>query len=226
VIDSIRRVETPEGVEILLHLAGPLPRAAAYGVDVVIRSALYLAAIMVLSAFGDLGEGPILLVLFVGEWFYPVFFEVLASGRSPGKRLLNLQVLHDDGTPIGWTASLLRNLLRFADFFPFAFGAGLVCASFHRDFKRLGDIAAGTVVVYHDPLPAGAELPLVDAQRPPWPLTLVEERAILQFAERQALLGGERAAEIADYVMPLTGRRGSEGVEKLLAIANWLVGRR
>ncbi|MGV8435388.1 RDD family protein, partial [Pseudomonas aeruginosa] len=84
-----------------------------------------------------------LLLTFVMTWWYMVLFEVLNQGRSPGKQMMGLRVVHDDGTPVGWAASLLRNLLRFADILPFGYALGLLCCLNHPAFKRLGDIAAG-----------------------------------------------------------------------------------
>lgn len=58
------------------------------------------------------------------NWWYMVLFEVLDRGRTPGKRLLGLRVVHDDGTPIDWSSSLIRNLLRFVDMLPTGYGLG------------------------------------------------------------------------------------------------------
>lgn len=82
------------------------------------------------------------------EWLYPVVFEVYSNGATPGKKLCNIQVLHDDGTPIGWGASFSRNTLRFIDFLPFFYACGLLTMWLNQDSKRLGDLLAGTVVVY------------------------------------------------------------------------------
>lgn len=225
-LDTRRAVETPEGVSIVLHLAGPLPRALAYAVDVIVRSVILIGLATVLGIFGEVGSGLLLVAIFVAEWFYPVFFEVLGGGRTPGKRWLQLQVLHDDGTPIGWTASVMRNLLRVADFMPLAYGSGLVCSMFHPEFKRLGDIAAGTVVVHRDSESGVHGVPRAASERPSVRLTVPEQHAILQFAERGEKLGAARAAELADHASAITGRRGPESAEALVRLANWLVGRR
>jgi hypothetical protein len=155
-----------------------------------------------------------------------VFFEVLGGGATPGKRRLGLLVLHDDGTPVGWTASILRNLVRFADFLPMAYGFGLLTMLLHRDFKRLGDLAAGTVVVHRAETAGPAGVPRHAAEPPAVPLGLEEQQAVLEFARRLPTWTGERAEEMAEAALPLTRERGRAGVERLLAIANWLVGRR
>jgi uncharacterized RDD family membrane protein YckC len=117
---------------------------------------------------GDLGSLvwlPFVLLYLVSvfaETLYFVGFEMAAGGRSPGKRLVGLQVLCDGGLPLTLTASLTRNLLRLADALPSSYLAGFVSMLVSREGKRLGDLVAGTVVVRHDR--GGAAPPLaVDA---------------------------------------------------------------
>ena len=225
-IDTFRAVETPEGVELRLRVAGPPVRALAWGVDLLLRLLVYAVVGIPLTVLGEAGGGLFLLVVFVGEWFYPVLFEVYNAGSTPGKRLFGLVVAHDDGTPVGWSGALVRNLLRFADALPVFYGFGLVSMLVHPRFKRLGDLAAGTVVVYDERV----ERPLraVDAapQPPPVPLDADEQRAVLAFAERMAAWGPARAEELASIAAPLTGAGGTAAVERLAGIANWIVGRR
>jgi uncharacterized RDD family membrane protein YckC len=224
-IDNLRRVETPEGVEIDLRLAGPIPRAWAWLIDFSLRMIVLGVLAFFLQLLGTFGNGLFLIALFVGEWFYPVLFEVLMGGSTPGKRVMGLRVLHDDGTPVGWVASILRNLLRFADLMPMAFAAGLVTSLFHPEGKRIGDLAAGTVVVYLEK-PSSPVIPAGIAPiRPPFPLTLAEQHALLEFAERHGSWGPERAAEIAAAAGPLV-RPGQERVAGLLGMASFLLGRR
>jgi uncharacterized RDD family membrane protein YckC len=224
-IDTLCAVETPEGVELEFSPAGPVPRALAWIVDAGIRCALYLALASALHGLGRVGLGLTLLTLFLLEWFYPVGFEVLAGGQTPGKKLLGLRVLRADGAPVGWSRSTVRSLLAFADFLPFGFAAGLAAMLLGRRCQRLGDLAAGTLVVHVEPLQAqqaaqgGAE-----ALAPPFPLTLPEQRAIMGFAERAPGLTLERARELADLLEPLTGARGDEGVRRLNAMARGLRG--
>lgn len=230
-LDTYRAVETPEGVELGLRVAGPPARLLAWGIDAFLRTLAYLFLAVALSFAGRTGLGVFLVLMFLGEWFYPVAFEVLGGGATPGKRRLGLVVLHDDGTPVGWTASILRNLVRFADFLPVAYGFGLATMLVHRDFKRLGDLAAGTVVVHRAETAglghvSGGGVPRHAAEPPPAPLRPEEQQAVLEFARRLPTWTEERAREIADLALPLTRERGRAGVDKLLAHANWLVGRR
>lgn len=229
-LDTYRPVETPEGVEIGLRVAGPVPRLYAAAIDLAVRLGVYFVLLIPLSILGQAGLGLFFVAFFLGEWFYPVFFEVLRGGATPGKRRLGLLVLHRDGTPVGWMASIVRNLVRFADFLPAAYGFGIASMLIDRDFRRLGDLAAGTVVVHREAELAGYRVPTGPPLRPPVPLDLDEQRAILDFAERLGTWSEARSAELAGLAAPLTGipprEGGIEGVKSLLGFANWLLGRR
>ena len=225
-LDTAYAIQTPEGVGLELSTAGVVVRFLAWNVDLLIRVAFYLVTGMVLSNLGEFGLGLYLMALFLIEWFYPVLFEVFNQGQTPGKKAFRLRVLQDDGVPVSWSASLIRNLLRVVDFLPVAYGFGLVCMLLNRDFKRLGDLAAGTVVVYAQRPVTAAELPDTRSTPPPTRLRLAEQRAVLNFAERASGLSQERAEELADIVEPLTGCRGEAGKRRLFEYANWLQGRR
>lgn len=225
-LDTRRALETPEGVELELRVAGPAVRGLAWAIDAAIRAGGYLALSMLLPFFGRFGFGLLLIAFFLVEWFYPVLFEVYRQGATPGKRSLGIQAIHEDGTPIGWSASLIRNLLRSVDFLPMFYGFGLASMLLNGDFKRLGDLAAGSLVVYSErPTPA-PELPAAIPESPPQPLTTAEQRAIIQFAERAPALTPQRGEELADILEPLTGARGEQAVRRLFQYANWMVGRR
>src|SRR5262245_37921859 len=111
-LDTTRRVATPEGIELTLHLAGPLPRAMAWAIDLMLRVAVLLALTVVLATAGRSGWGLILLAWFFLEWLLPALLEAKWRGQTPGKRALGLMVLNDDGSPVRWPAALTRNLLR------------------------------------------------------------------------------------------------------------------
>ena len=227
-LDTVRRVATPEGCELNLRIAGPTVRVRAWLFDFVIRLLIFAAAAMGLGYFGKLGSGIAMLVAFVLEWLYPVIFEVYWRGATPGKRLSNLIVLHDDGTPVTWGASFARNTLRFVDFLPFGYACGLLTMWLNDDSKRLGDLLAGTVVVYRSENPP----PLItddyfDAEVPPYPLTLSEQRALLEYRQRAASLTEARAYELAELALPLTeGLRPEAARSRLFRVANALLGRR
>lgn len=224
-LDTERRRATPEGVTLHLRVAGPPARCLAWLVDLVIITAVQIVLGIGLALLGGLGEGVYLIVLFALSWFYFAGFELWKDGTTPGKKLFNLQVVNDDGTPIDPVSSIVRNFLRVADFLPVAFGAGLVSMSLHRDFKRLGDLAAGTLVVYRDRDDLGEAVPEAPPRVPPVALDREEQRAIVDFAERHHLWSSERASELAEASGPLVAARGDEAVRHLLEMANWLLGR-
>jgi uncharacterized RDD family membrane protein YckC len=226
-LDTARDVPTPEGIELSLRLAGPVSRALAWLIDLVVRIAAIAVLGTALGILGGFGLGLMFILWFALEWLYPAAFEVWFGGATPGKRSLGLTVLHDDGTPVRLPASLTRNLLRAVDFLPFFYGFGLLSMLMSRDLKRLGDLAAGTVVVYREPAAQHAAVPLAPPVTPPVALLLAEQRAILDFATRSGALTEERAAELAALVPHLTGHRLGQGaLQQLVGIANFLIGRR
>ena len=226
-LDTTRRVATPEGIELTLRLAGPVPRALAWAIDLLLRVALVLIVQMLAAFFGRAGIGVVLIAAFVVEWLLPAWFETRWGGQTPGKRLLGIAVLNDDGTPLRWPGALTRNLLRAADFLPFFYGVGLLTMLANRDFKRLGDLAAGTVVVYQVPATEIArKIPEAAPVVPPVDLDPEEQRAVLELAERSATLTRERFEELAALPAPLVGRLdGERAAARILGVANYLAGR-
>ncbi|OEC33923.1 Uncharacterized membrane protein YckC, RDD family [Pseudomonas cuatrocienegasensis] len=223
-LDTRYRVETPEGIDLTLRPAGLVPRALAFSVDLAIRGVFLLLVYLGLSLLGQFGMGLAAVLLFLVTWWYMVLFEVLNQGRSPGKQLLGLRVVHDDGTPIGWPASLTRNLLRFVDLLPFAYTFGLLSCLYHPHFKRLGDIAAGTLVVYRDLPPARPNLPEAQPQQAPFALSLAEQRALLGFAERAEGLSAARRAELAGLLAEPLDLPPEQAERHLHGIARGLLG--
>ncbi|HWM44006.1 MAG TPA: RDD family protein [Burkholderiales bacterium] len=226
-LDTTRRVATPEGIELTLRLAGPVPRALAWMIDFLLRAALVLVVSMLAAYFGRAGWGLVLIAAFFVEWLLPAVFEARWGGQTPGKRLLGLAVLNDDGTPLRWPGALTRNLLRAADFLPFFYGVGLIAMLANRDFKRLGDLAAGTVVVYQaEKSDATRAIPQAAPIVPPVSLDPEEQRAVLELAERSTSLTRERFEELAELPTPLVGRAERAGAAaRILGIANYLAGR-
>jgi uncharacterized RDD family membrane protein YckC len=221
-LDTIRKFEIPEGVDLELRLAGPVIRINAWLIDFIIRSTIQTAAYFILIWLGSIGWGLILLTIFMVEWFYPVLFE-LYQGATPGKKTLNLYVCHDDGTPVNWQSSMLRNLLRVADFLPFGYALGLLSMMINRDFKRLGDLAAGTVVVYRNTKNTKINIPLENPKPLPLPLTITEQRSILDFAERHDFLSVPRQQELSNVLTDLTSKKDGASVKELYKYANWLI---
>ena len=226
-LDTLRAVPTPEGIELTLKVAGPISRARAWAIDGCIRLLAVIFMQIILSALGKVGMGVFLLLWFALEWLYPVLFEVYWQGATPGKRICDLRVLHENGTPVGWRASVARNLLRAVDFLPFFYGFGIIAMLLNRDFKRLGDLAAGTIVVHTERERKSKGVPRSEPMPIAFALDLPEQRAIIDFAERRASWSDERAEELANHAAPLTrGAPSGESADRLMRIANYLVGRR
>lgn len=220
ILDTIASHQTPEGIELSLSLAGPLSRGIAWLIDAGIRLLLYIILAILLAWAGGVGFGFIMIGFFLIEWFYPVIFEA-HSGMTPGKKAIGLRVVHDDGTPLTWSAALLRNLLRAIDTLPAFNMTGLVTMMFNNRFKRLGDLAAGTVVIYHSEQRLESPIPESGAQPPPVVLRLPEQRLIVHFCERSSSLSSQRRAELAALVPSVAGSTSPE--ERLLAYGNWFL---
>jgi uncharacterized RDD family membrane protein YckC len=152
-LDSTLLVVTPENIAFEYRLAGPFRRLPALVLDLAIRIAMMITLALVLlftlgMASGGLAVGVYLIVYFLIDWFYGVLFETFANGQTPGKKILGLRVLSEQGQPIDGKQATLRNLLRAVDlFFPMV---ALVVAALSRKYQRLGDLVAGTIVVIED----------------------------------------------------------------------------
>ena len=173
-LDTVLEIPAPEYIVFRHVIAGPVSRLFAVLIDHGIIAFLMLCAILVFaviisaeSLFGSsapgAGEFLLYIVFFVLYWFYFFLFEWLAAGRTPGKRALGLRVVSEDGAALDVFQVAIRNLLRIADMFPMqtlvwlfflpSYGAGAVSCFFSRgrtggvSFQRLGDLAAGTIVI-------------------------------------------------------------------------------
>jgi len=229
VIDTLHTVETPEGVELELPVAGPVVRLLAWLIDLAVQVVLYGAWSWIMSALGRVDEGAtglLLIGVFLITWFYGVGWEVLNRGRTPGKQLLGLQAVREDGTPIGIGASILRNFLRVVDWLPYCYALGLLSMLIDSSFRRLGDLAAGTLVTYAPRVSTPARLPEVEPSAPRIALEPDERRAVIAFAERAPLLSDARADELASIAAPLLPTPTRDARHQLAQIAAWLVGLR
>jgi uncharacterized RDD family membrane protein YckC len=225
-LDTRLAVETPGGVELALHPAGAPARGLAFAVDFGLRIVLFVIAATLLRSFEGIGGGLLLLLFFGIEWFYPVLFELLPGAATPGKRMLGLRVVMDDGMPVTPAASLLRNLLRTADFLPMMYVAGAISMLSRSDFRRLGDIVAGTLVV-HVPTALRREQPAAaEPAAPPMPLSGAQQTAVVDWALRAPRLTAARAEELAMLALPALPAGPGSPTERLLAVAHWTLGRR
>jgi len=155
-------ISTPENVAFGYDIAGIGSRFLAAVVDtliiLVLQGVVNLTLLaLVLSLFRDRldfdnpAAGWLVaafgLIAFAFFWGYYIFFEMLWNGQSPGKRWVGLRVIRTDGTPITLTESIVRNLVRIVDFLPAYYGVGVVTMFVNGQSRRLGDLAAGTLVV-------------------------------------------------------------------------------
>src|SRR5262245_53445827 len=229
VLDTVVSAETPEGILLELRPAGLTARCYAFGLDWVVRIALIYTTAIVTSFAGGLGLAFWIILLFGLEWFYPVVFELTPSGARPGKRVFGLKVVMDNGLPVTAAASVTRNLLRAADFLPFLYGVAIVTVLLRRDSKRLGDIAAGTLVV-HEPR-AVSRVPHAEFEpvAPAPPLAPQDQAAVIALAARASTLTPERLDELAALAGAVSGNAGESGpavTGRVLGVAQWLLGRR
>jgi uncharacterized RDD family membrane protein YckC len=146
-------VVTPENIPLHMELAGLGSRFGALLLDIVIIACvmvplwLIVYPIVLLVAGSDQGLTSIVTAIFTIANFLLLFghfivFEMVWSGQTPGKRAID-----DAGFPITFFQAAARNLLRLADFLPVGYIAGAICAFSHKEYKRLGDVVAGTVVI-------------------------------------------------------------------------------
>ena len=228
-IDTVVAAETPEGILLELRPAGVCARSCAFLIDGIIRLAAVYAVGMVTTFMGGFGVAFWLVFIFGMEWLYPVVFELRTTAATPGKRVFGLRVVMDDGLPVTAAASVTRNLLRAADFLPFGYGFALVSMLLRRDCKRLGDIAAATMVVHVPPSDLRIKPERIEPVAPVVPLAADEQAALIALAARAPRLTRERLDELAALAAIVSGDAGRSGPDitrRVLGVANWALGRR
>jgi uncharacterized RDD family membrane protein YckC len=151
-------IETPELVAIEMPLAGIGSRFIALLVDYLIWGAgflvLFFLVVLLLPgihAFSKISAqwavALAVFVVFLLNWGYFTLFEAFWNGRTPGKRVARIRVIQRTGQAIGLFESMARNFVRYIDQFPFFYAVGVVCVFVTKQHQRLGDLAAGTLVV-------------------------------------------------------------------------------
>ncbi len=159
-LEEFLHIETPENVAFNYEVAGMATRCFAGILDtliiLLIQVIVYISLFSLLSLNSFLFENENLpgwviaivgLIGFALLWGYYLFFELRWNGQSPGKRWLHLRVVRVDGMPITFTESLIRNLVRLIDFLPAYYTLGCLVMFLDKQTRRLGDLAAGTVVI-------------------------------------------------------------------------------
>ena len=194
-------IATPEGVELELTLAGLGSRFTAAIIDQLIMWTIIGALALFFSAAGDLGAA-ILVPLIAGVLFgYDVLFEVLAQGRTPGKRWNGLRVVRGSGAPVDLRSSAIRNLIRVLEA-ALSYLPAIVSILATPRNQRLGDLAADTVVVRDRgaPEPARAAAPAAAPSAPSWDVSAIgpeELVAVRAFLERRDTLPPDARRRVA-----------------------------
>jgi len=218
-------IETPEQTSLEFPLAGVGSRFLAVALDTLLQFGVYavlgiLAIIAVSAGFtsGLQKQWTIAILVFAGfsvQLGYFALFESLWNGQTPGKRWTHLRVIQDSGRPITPYDAILRNLLRIVDSLPSMYAVGLVTMLISRENKRLGDYAAGTVVIHEKPLqgvdsiwnaPAAGlaqPIPFVLSTQ----LTADELQLAESFLERRMSLSPEVRGSMARQIAERLGQR-------------------
>lgn len=193
-LDTTIRLVTPERIQFEYPLAGPFRRSLAYLLDFMIIIVLEVVAIIasLILAFGSSSAlGLYFACHFALMWGYGAFWEGIFNGQTPGKRALGIRVVTAQGVPITGAQAVLRNVLWALDGpLPFAFIPALVCMVLTGKFQRLGDLAAGTVVMVED-VPRRGRIQRVDEPA---------VKAVLPYLPSHVAAGPEMARALADYV--------------------------
>ena len=157
-------IDTPEQIALELPLAGIGSRFLALATDSLLQFVLVLVLFIVgaVISFGyteisngaahffsqTVGAFVLVLVPFCLYWGYFAFFEIIWQGRTPGKRIAGIRVIHQSGRPMTAIECIGRNLMRAVDVIPGVYGVGLVCMMCNKQNRRVGDFVAGTIVVH------------------------------------------------------------------------------
>ena len=229
-IDCVVRVVTPENIEFEYMVAGPFQRIPAFLIDMAVRTSIFVFVIMAFSFLGiPLGSSTMAVAFTVGilsffllSWVYGTYMETRFNGRTIGKMALKLRVISADGRPINGTQAALRNMLRLCDFMPPltltllipdapAANAiptcliGLVAMTLTERMQRVGDLAAGTMVVWEGRKGYNTNLQPEDPRAyalselipPTFQVSRTLAKAVALYMERRVYLSAQRREEIA-----------------------------
>ncbi|MEI6895714.1 MAG: RDD family protein [Colwellia sp.] len=222
-LDNQSFYKLPEGVSISLISAGITVRSCAYLYDFIIRSVIVVLFAFALKIFGESGTGMSLIVYFCVSWGYYIFFEA-KDGRTPGKKKYNLRVVQDNGLPANLQSIIIRNLLRPADSFPFAYALGIVTMACGKEFKRIGDWCAGTMVIHENNIAYEEVSSENHVSNPNIILSTEEQKVVIAFAERSSKLSPARQVELANILSDKLQVADDAANEKLKQMAQFYVG--
>ncbi len=206
-------ITTPENVRIEYVLAGLMSRGSAAIVDMLLQGLAVLVIVAVRSLLEHAGKWPgttwasalLGIVIFLIVYGYFVYFETVWNGQTPGKRMVNLRAVREGGLPIDLSCAALRNLVRLVDLLPFFYVVGTIAVLLSARNKRLGDYAAGTLVVRELASPSLRETPIqsgpTESPAAPIPDGIVRNIELItpeEFSTARSFV--ERRAELEPYV--------------------------
>ncbi len=203
-------IDTPELVPIQVPLAGIGSRFAALLLD----SLIWLIAVLALSLLSWLLRPALgafsrrsaqwaaafyVFAIFLLNWGYFTLFEAFWNGRTPGKRIAGIRVIQSSGRAIGLFESMARNLIRYVDQIPFCYAVGALAVFASRQHQRLGDLAAGTLVVRDEPgqIPLWADLANRSLNAPQIPVSAPGSTRSLPLSFPPAALARLTTADLA-----------------------------
>ena len=235
-IDLTVKVTTPENIEFDYRLAGPFRRLNAFFFDLFMRAATLFALFLLFMCSGVSQIFPAMniapeilmtLLYFFFDWFYGLIFETLWNGKTPGKAVSGLRVISTNGRPISAYQATIRNFLRFGDLAPFVSlelmfseappayviptgAVALACMFLSKRFQRLGDLAAGTMVVVDDLARTNPKIKwdeqaivqLVNDIPPNFRLSRNLLRTIASYVTRRRNLAKNRRTDLASLIAP------------------------
>jgi uncharacterized RDD family membrane protein YckC len=159
-------IDTPELVALQFPLAGIGSRCLALFIDYFLQFLLFIIVVIcfaVLASSRTIQPGRhtsaaadkwaiaiLILIPFLFHWAYFTLFEAFWDGRTPGKRLMRVRVIHQSGRSISFFESMIRNLIRTVDALPSFYAVGLASLFITKRHQRLGDLAAGTIVIHEE----------------------------------------------------------------------------
>ncbi|HET9028905.1 MAG TPA: RDD family protein [Candidatus Aquilonibacter sp.] len=221
-MDRTLDVRTPESISFSYELAGVGSRFLAVTLDLLIQFAVVLILVLGLAWAGahapakpahlsgaektgfNIVAGLLIVILFAIFFGYFILFEWLWNGQTPGKKALGLRVVRDGGYPIDFGASLVRNLIRVGEMLLGYYALSAVIAILSPENKRLGDMAAGTIVVREARMESPASLLHDMREEPVYASTAYmsgEERALVKrFLERRDTFAAQRRAQLAHQI--------------------------
>jgi uncharacterized RDD family membrane protein YckC len=221
-------IEVPEQVELKLDVAGLGSRFCAALIDsliLIIASLLGFFSLNPLIGGGAVGSwiaAIAILIFFFVSWGYYIIFEMVWNGGSPGKRAFKLRVVKRGGYPITLVSSTVRNLMRIVDFLPLFYSVGILTMMIDKNWRRLGDLAAGTLVIKEHkevdqseliiPVPQREKL-LYEEKIQADKVTEEEIRAIGEYIRRRSGLPPEVRRRLArSLAIPLLQRMSISGI--------------